>query len=324
MIYQDRSEAGRRLAEKLAAYANRPDVLVLALPRGGVPVAYKVATRLHLPLDVFIVRKLGIPGYEELAMGAIASGGIRVIGEDHKILNNYIDGVEQGGIWITSGIVNSPLKGYFQAKNISIASNTIVDCHGPCLELDAGIGRSGRTLRPQNVTIRKNLFSVPGRGALIKGKEGAGFKWRGNIAASNGAGASTITPEVRRQTGIRLMEIEPERGRYGLWQPNTDPAQLGSPPRCRGTWTWASSAREGRPPLPRFPRPWRANSAMDDDVPKAKKTGAGIDDRARAISQRERVQVRARSDAEIGDDERVRDRQSIRLLGSLQMGLDII
>jgi predicted phosphoribosyltransferase len=82
MLFRDRSEAGRRLAAKLAAYANRPDVLVLALPRGGVPVAYEVARALHAPLDVFLVRKLGVPGREELAMGAIASGGVRVLNED--------------------------------------------------------------------------------------------------------------------------------------------------------------------------------------------------------------------------------------------------
>jgi predicted phosphoribosyltransferase len=80
-LFRDRREAGRLLAERLKAYANRPDVLVLALPRGGVPVAYEVARGLGAPLDVFIVRKLGIPGYEELAMGAVASGGVRVLND---------------------------------------------------------------------------------------------------------------------------------------------------------------------------------------------------------------------------------------------------
>jgi predicted phosphoribosyltransferase len=79
--FRDRSEAGRLLATRLAAYANRPDVLVLALPRGGVPVAYEVAKALGVPLDVFLVRKLGVPGHEELAMGAIATGGVRVLNE---------------------------------------------------------------------------------------------------------------------------------------------------------------------------------------------------------------------------------------------------
>jgi predicted phosphoribosyltransferase len=79
MQFRNRIEAGRQLAKRLANYGNRPDVLVLALPRGGVPVGYEVAQALHAPLDVFVVRKLGVPGHEELAMGAIASGGVRVL-----------------------------------------------------------------------------------------------------------------------------------------------------------------------------------------------------------------------------------------------------
>src|SRR3954453_11078894 len=77
--FQDRAEAGRVLALKLADYADRPDVLVLALPRGGVPVGYEVALVLRAPLDVFLVRKLGVPGHPELAMGAIATGEVRVV-----------------------------------------------------------------------------------------------------------------------------------------------------------------------------------------------------------------------------------------------------
>jgi len=80
--FPNRTEAGRLLAEKLEKYAGRDDVIVLGLPRGGVPVAYEVAKRLGAPLDVFIVRKLGVPGFEELAAGAIASGGVRVLNED--------------------------------------------------------------------------------------------------------------------------------------------------------------------------------------------------------------------------------------------------
>ena len=80
--FRDRRAAGRRLAEQLRAYAHRPDVIVLALPRGGVPVGYEVATALGVPLDVFVVRKLGLPWHEELAMGAIASGGVRVLDRD--------------------------------------------------------------------------------------------------------------------------------------------------------------------------------------------------------------------------------------------------
>src|SRR5256712_12938673 len=79
--FRDRREAGQVLADRLTAYANRPEVLVLALPRGGVPVAYEVARALRAPLDVFIVRKLGVPGSEELAMGAVATGGLRVLND---------------------------------------------------------------------------------------------------------------------------------------------------------------------------------------------------------------------------------------------------
>src|SRR5437764_13053174 len=81
-IFLDRADAGQRLAQKLMQYAGRDDVIVLALPRGGVPVAYEVARELHAPLDIFLVRKLGVPGHEELAMGAIASGGVRILNRD--------------------------------------------------------------------------------------------------------------------------------------------------------------------------------------------------------------------------------------------------
>lgn len=82
MNYDDRYQAGRVLVDLLKNYAKRTDVIVLALPRGGVPVGYEIAQKLSLPLDIFIVRKLGVPGHEELAMGAIASGGITVLNEE--------------------------------------------------------------------------------------------------------------------------------------------------------------------------------------------------------------------------------------------------
>jgi putative phosphoribosyl transferase len=80
--FRDRADAGRQLGARLQHYANRPDVVVLALPRGGVPVAFEVAQALHAPLDVFQVRKLGMPGHEEWASGAIASGDILVLNDD--------------------------------------------------------------------------------------------------------------------------------------------------------------------------------------------------------------------------------------------------
>jgi putative phosphoribosyl transferase len=81
-IFRNRIEAGRLLAEKMSSYANQPSVLVLGLPRGGVPVAFEVAKALRVPLDVFVVRKLGTPGRPELAMGAIATGGVRVLNQE--------------------------------------------------------------------------------------------------------------------------------------------------------------------------------------------------------------------------------------------------
>src|SRR5467141_4042169 len=92
--FRDRTEAARLLAEKLAAYANRPDVIVLGLPRGGVPIAYEVARALDAPLDVFLVRKLGVPGHQELAMGAIASGGVKV--RNHALIRELR--IPQGAI----------------------------------------------------------------------------------------------------------------------------------------------------------------------------------------------------------------------------------
>ncbi len=98
-LYKDRTEAGRRLAKELMQYAGRNDLIILGLPRGGVPVAFEVAEALGSPLDVFLVRKLGTPGSEELAMGAVASGGVRVLNEEVvrllKIPESSIDYVAQ-------------------------------------------------------------------------------------------------------------------------------------------------------------------------------------------------------------------------------------
>jgi poly(beta-D-mannuronate) lyase len=135
------------------------------------------------------------------------SGGIRVIGEDHVLVNNYIDGVDKGGFWITSGIVDSPLVGYFQAKRAVIDHNTVVDSKGPYLELDAGMGTSKRTLRPEKITITNNFFSLPKEGGtLLKGTEGEGFKWEGNLVGGG----------VPEHAGMKLVEGKVERGENGL------------------------------------------------------------------------------------------------------------
>lgn len=103
MIFQDRHDAGKQLAGMLHSYARSGDVVVLALPRGGVPVAFEVAEALHAPLDIFLIRKLGVPGNEEFAMGAVASGGVRVVDEnlvaglglDPRIVARVIEREEQ-------------------------------------------------------------------------------------------------------------------------------------------------------------------------------------------------------------------------------------
>jgi len=141
------------------------------------------------------------------------AGGIRVIGEDHVIINNYMDGLDKSGFWITAGISNSELKGYFQARNCVIAFNTFVDSRGPAIELDTGFGTSGRTLRPDNITIANNIFSVS-EGNLLKGKEGgSGYKWMGNLAAPQGA---------KERDGLRVAELKLARDRDGLWRPTSE------------------------------------------------------------------------------------------------------
>jgi putative phosphoribosyl transferase len=92
--FRDRSEAGRLLADRLSEYRGRNDVLVLALPRGGIPVGYEIARALEAPLDVFVVRKLGVPGHEELALGAIATDGVRVLNQ--RVVSDL--GITEGDI----------------------------------------------------------------------------------------------------------------------------------------------------------------------------------------------------------------------------------
>jgi poly(beta-D-mannuronate) lyase len=144
------------------------------------------------------------------------SGGIRVIGEEHTVINNYIDGVTLGGIWITSGIPNSELRGYFQARDCLITFNTIVDSAGPYLQLDAGIGSSGRTLRPENITIANNLLSPGEGGSLLKGSEGAGWKWVGNLAS---APRENSAPNPAAERKLRLADLKLARADDGLWRP---------------------------------------------------------------------------------------------------------
>jgi poly(beta-D-mannuronate) lyase len=155
-----------------------------------------------------------------LARHKPGSGGIRVIGEDHTVVNNYIDGVMQGAFWITSGIPDSPLNGYFQARRCLIAFNTVVDSRGPCVEADAGFGSSGRTLRPDGITIANNLFALPNGETLLKGTESAGFKWLGNLLTQDSPAFT--------HGGLRIADAKLLRAKDGLWRPVADGAAHGS------------------------------------------------------------------------------------------------
>ena len=144
------------------------------------------------------------------------SGGIRVIGEEHIIVNNYIDGVSQGAFWITSGVPNSALNQYFQAKKCVIAFNTVVDSAGAYVDLSAGLGTSGRTLKPQDITIANNLFALPPKGTLFKGTEGDGWKWLGNLAQLEDHATTTEHP------GLRFTELKLKRASDDLLRPAAD------------------------------------------------------------------------------------------------------
>ncbi len=141
-----------------------------------------------------------------LGNGKRGSGGIRVIGEEHRIFNNYIDSVAGGAFMITAGIPDTPLDGYVAAKNCTVAFNTVVDARGACIELNAGLGTSRRTVQADHITIAHNLFSVPEKGLLAKGREGKSWRWTGNF--SN-----------RGDDRANKVDLMLTRGQDGLWRP---------------------------------------------------------------------------------------------------------
>ena len=147
--FHDRAEAGRLLAEKLTAYANRQDIRVLALPRGGVPVAFEIAKALRAPLDVFLVRKLGVPGHEELAMGAIASGGI-VVHNDEVIGNLDISSQE------IDTVVAREQQELERRERLYRGDRPFPDLHGCTVILvDDGLA-TGATMRAAVVAVRQH------------------------------------------------------------------------------------------------------------------------------------------------------------------------
>jgi putative phosphoribosyl transferase len=147
MIFKNRADGGRKLAARLKRYANRGDVLVLALPRGGVPVAYEVSKELKAPLDVFLVRKLGVPGYEELAMGAIASGGVRVINEE---LVNYL-GIPEEVIDSIAAVEQRELERRAVAYRDDRPAPNVKDC--VVILIDDGLA-TGSTMRAAAASLR--------------------------------------------------------------------------------------------------------------------------------------------------------------------------
>jgi len=146
--FHDRRDAGRRLAAELRPYADRSDVIVLALPRGGVPVGFEIADALHAPLEVFVVRKLGLPGQEELAMGALASGGVRVL-DDALIRALHVsdDDVQRVTRWEQAELE--------RREHQYRGSRNFPDLHGKTVILvDDGLA-TGATMRAAVLALRK-------------------------------------------------------------------------------------------------------------------------------------------------------------------------
>jgi poly(beta-D-mannuronate) lyase len=173
------------------------------------------------------------------------SGGIRVIGEDHVVINNYIEGVMKGGVWITCGVPNSALHQYYQVKRALIAFNTIVDSAGPYLDLAAGLGGANRTLKPEAITVANNVFVLGDGGTLLQGDEGENWQWLGNLASNS--------PRVHE--GIRVLDPKLERARDGLFRPATD-----SPARqsAEGDFSSVTADVDGQP------RTGRKNAGCDE------------------------------------------------------------
>jgi putative phosphoribosyl transferase len=146
--FADRTDAGRKLAAKLLAYADCPNLLVLALPRGGVPIAYEVARALHAPLDVFIVRKLGVPWNEELAMGAIATGGVRVLNQ-HVIDRGNIPG------WVVDDVAEQEQEELERRERLYRGDRPAADIRDRTIILvDDGLA-TGSTMRAAAIALQQ-------------------------------------------------------------------------------------------------------------------------------------------------------------------------
>lgn len=153
MLFEDRLDAGWHLAQRLQEFANRNDVLVLALPRGGVPVGFEVSRALHAPLDIFAVRKLGVPGYEEFAMGAIASGGFHLL--NPAVVNGLNISTEQ-----IESVLNRESRELKRREDIYRGNRTPLDvCGKTTIVVDDGLA-TGSTMRVAVLSLRQRN---PGR-----------------------------------------------------------------------------------------------------------------------------------------------------------------
>ncbi|BCU78074.1 polysaccharide lyase 6 family protein [Luteolibacter sp. LG18] len=172
--------------------------------------------------------------------GKKGAGGIRIIGENHVVVNNYLDDVVEGAFWITAGIPESPLNGYFQARHCTIAFNTVVASRGVCIQTDAGMGTSGRTLLPEDIAIAGNLLNLPPGSVPARGKQGPGFVWADNLTNLAAPGFRTVEPGL-------------SRGPDGVWRPSTGSPCIGAAKGLAGI----AADIDGQP------RPDRADAGCD-------------------------------------------------------------
>jgi putative phosphoribosyl transferase len=195
MQYADRTEAGQALAKRLQHYRGNPDVIVLALPRGGVPVASEVARALSAPLDVFIVRKLGVPGHEEYAMGAIASGGVRVMNPDVAGLR-----ISESAI---QAVVEREQRELERRERLYRGDRPPVDLAGRiAILIDDGLA-TGSTMRAAATAVRQH---GPSR-----------------IVVAVPVAAAETCDEFRREVDEVICAITPEPFRaVGLWYEDFD------------------------------------------------------------------------------------------------------
>jgi predicted phosphoribosyltransferase len=189
--FRDRADAGRVLGSLLSAWSDRPDVLVLGLPRGGVPVAAEVAAALRAPFDVFLVRKLGVPGHEELAMGAIASGGVRVLNHDVIQQINIPDEILERVTRVEQQELERRERAYRDARPPPVVRDRVI------ILVDDGLA-TGSTMR---AAIRSLRLQHPAR-----------------IVVAVPTGAPQICEEIGREADDAICAISPEPFyAVGLW-----------------------------------------------------------------------------------------------------------